>query len=364
MLIVDKFAPDVVDLTRQLCDIPSVSGNERVLADAIETQLRTVAHLQVTRHQDAVIARTELGRERRVIIAGHLDTVPIVANVPSELRTLTDGTAVLWGRGSVDMKAGVAVQLALALEISEPTVDLTFIFYDHEEVDASLNGLGRISRELPELLAADFAILAEPTGGHIEGGCNGTLRLEVRTTGRKAHSARSWLGENAIHAAAPILQRLADYQAQSIEVDGLTYREGLNAVGISGGIATNVIPDECVVTINYRFAPSRSVAEAKAHVQEIFAPWQVRIVDEAAGARPGLTDPAVAQFCGIGQNQNPDLQVRAKLGWTDVARFAELGIPALNFGPGDPGLAHADDEHCPTQQITDVHSVLHRWLTT
>ena len=345
-----------VELTRRLVDIESVSGNERPIADAVEAVLRALPHLEVLRDGDAVVARTSLGRERRAVIAGHLDTVPVNGNLPSRLESGADGD-LLWGRGTVDMKGGCAVMLALAASIPEPLVDVTWVFYDHEEVDSSLNGLGRLARNHPELLAADFAILGEPTGGEVEGGCNGTLRADIRTRGKRAHSARSWMGENAIHALAPVLATLAAYQPESIEVDGLVYREGLNAVGITGGVAGNVIPDDAVVSVNYRFAPSRTADQAEAVVRGLFPDFEVEIKDLAEGARPGLDDPLAQAFvAAVGGEAKP------KYGWTDVARFAALGIPAVNYGPGDPSLAHADDERVPVEQIERCERGLRAWL--
>ena len=348
---------DVVSLTEAICNIESVSGNEQALADAIEAALLTNTHLEVIRHQDAIVARTNLGRAQRVVIAGHIDTVPVAGNLPIERRVI-DGKDTLWGRGTVDMKAGVAVQLKLAAELSSPNVDVTWIFYDHEEVDASLNGLGRISRELPDLIAADFAVLCEPTAALVEGGCNGTMRAEVITRGVKAHSARAWMGKNAIHAAAEVLEALNAYETQEVEVDGLVYRESLNAVLINGGIATNVIPDECVITINYRFAPSKSGADAEAHLREVFAGHELNVVDVAEGARPGLDRPAAQAFLAAS-----GVEARPKYGWTDVARFSALGVPAVNYGPGDPNKAHADDENCPVEQIYACEEGLRAWLT-
>ncbi|BDZ49829.1 hypothetical protein GCM10025867_20700 [Frondihabitans sucicola] len=269
-----------IDLTRQLCDIESVSGDEQRIADEIWRVLGGAAHLDVFRDGDALVARTNLGRAKRVVIAGHIDTVPINDNVPTRFETI-DGTDYLWGRGTVDMKAGCAVALKLAVELDEPAVDVTWVWYDHEEVSDALNGLGRLARQQPELLAGDFAILMEPSNSSVEGGCNGNLRAEIRTYGLRSHSARSWIGDNAIHKAAPILDLLAAYEARQVEVDGLVYREGLNAVGITGGVAGNVIPDECMVHVNYRFAPSRSTDEAVAHIRELFGEFDVTIVDLA-----------------------------------------------------------------------------------
>jgi len=351
---------DVVDLTAALCDVPSVSGEEARIADLLEAALRRLPHLEVERDGDAVLARTRLGRPHRVVVAGHLDTVPVAANLPS-WREGEGEDELLWGRGTVDMKGGVAVMASLAAELVAPRYDVTWVFYDHEEVDSALNGLGRIARHRPEWLAGDFAILGEPSNGSVEGGCNGTLRVEVRTHGVAAHSARAWMGKNAIHAAAPILTRLASYEPASLVVDGLTYRESLNAVRISGGVANNVIPDACVVTVNYRFAPSRSVEQAEAHVRELFTGFEVELTDAAGGARPGLDHPAAAEFVSAVLRRT-GREPRAKEGWTDVARFAELGIPAVNFGPGDPSLAHRDDERCPTSQIRECRVALRSWL--
>ncbi len=343
---------DLIALFRQVVDIESVSGNETELADAVELALRHQPHLRVERDGDTVIARTELGRAERVVIAGHLDTVPVAGNLPSTL--IGD---VVHGRGTVDMKGGVAVALAAAATLSEPTRDVSWIFYDHEEVEASLNSLTRIAAKRPEWLAGDFAVLMEPTSARIEGGCQGTLRFTVTTSGLAAHSARSWLGHNAIHDAAEPLARLAGYRARVVEVDGLSYHEGLNAVGISGGIAGNVIPDACRITVNYRFAPDRDVAAAQAHCREVFAGYELDFVDAAAGARPGLDLPLAADFvAAVGGTPT------GKLGWTDVARFSALGIPAVNFGPGDPGKAHADDESCPVADLHSCYQALLRWL--
>jgi succinyl-diaminopimelate desuccinylase len=260
------------------------------------------------------------------------------------------------------MKSGLAVMLRVAHLVGtgalRPRVDLTWVFYDCEEVEAVRNGLGRIAGTNADRLAGDLAILLEPTDGVVEGGCQGTLRVIVRTTGQRAHSARAWLGSNAIHAAAGVLGRLAAYEARSVDVDGLTYREGLNAVAIVGGVAGNVIPDECRITVNYRFAPDRSEEQALAHVREVFAGYPVELADSAPGARPGLDLPVAAAFvAAVGG------AARAKLGWTDVARFGELGIPAVNFGPGDPNLAHKPEEHVSAQQVLDAETALVRFLS-
>jgi succinyl-diaminopimelate desuccinylase len=340
------------DLTAQLVDIESVSGAEKPLADAIEAVLGSCRHLTVTRDGNAIVARTEFGRAQRVALAGHIDTVPVAGNLPSRV----DG-GLLHGCGTSDMKSGVAIQLKLAAEVIAPIVDVTYVFYDCEEVESERNGLLRLSRNDPASLAADFAILLEPTAGVVEGGCQGTLRAQVRAAGERAHSARAWLGRNAIHEAGAILDVLREYQERRPVVDGLTFREGLNAVGIRGGVAGNVIPDECVVTVNYRFAPDRSAEQAAEHVREIFGRWEVAVTDAAGGARPGLDSPAAVAFCAaVGGTP------RAKLGWTDVARFDSLGIPAVNFGPGDPAVAHSRGEHVELSAIARCEASMRAWL--
>ncbi|WP_167141963.1 succinyl-diaminopimelate desuccinylase [Canibacter zhoujuaniae] len=351
---------DPVLLTQEICDIESVSGNEKTLADNIQALLETAAHLKVVRDGDTIVARTELGRDQRIIIAGHIDTVPLNNNLPTRFETDATGRKMLWGRGTVDMKAGVGVQLVLALELTEPAFDITWVWYDHEEVSSDLNGLGRTLRNNPELFTGDLAILGEPTNGTIEGGCNGTLRAEVIFTGKRAHSARAWRGVNAIHKAAAALTKLEAFEAAAVEVDGLVYREGLSAVRINGGVAGNVIPDLVTVEVNYRFAPNKSAEDAAAFVTDFFADTaadEVKIVDLASGARPGL-DAALAQALVAAVGEEP----QAKVGWTDVARFSDMGIPAINFGPGDPLLAHADAEAVPVQQITDCYDSLRKFL--
>ena len=343
---------DVVTLTEQLVDIESVSRNEQVIADAVQAALAAYDHLAVSRHGNTVVARTDLGRPERVVIAGHLDTVPVNDNLPAR----REG-GLLHGLGSCDMKGGDAVILRLAATVTEPTRDVTYLLYDAEEIEAEHNGLRLLSLNHPELLTADFAILMEPSNGGVEAGCQGTLRVDVRTTGERAHSARSWRGVNAIHKAGEVLRRLEEYDARRPVIDGLEYHEGLNAVAIRGGVAGNVLPDECVVEVNYRFAPDRTEAEAEAFVRELFAGFDVTLTDSAPGALPGLDRPAAKAFVeAVGGEVNP------KFGWTDVARFSGLGIPAVNYGPGDPLLAHKQEEHVPMEQIERCETRLRAWL--
>lgn len=344
---------NVVTLTQDLMNISSESFHESEIADAIERSLRDQAgHLELMRNGNTIVAKTNLGRPERVVFAGHIDTVPANSNFGARL----DGDE-LWGLGATDMKSGLAVALHLAATVQEPNRDITFIFYDAEEVASIHNGLGILAGAHPEAVAGDFAILMEPTDGVIEGGCQGTLRFEVIARGVRAHSARAWVGKNAIHALKPALDVLHAYEPRTPVIDGLQFHEGLNAVGITGGVAGNVVPDEARLTINYRFAPDRSEEQAAEHVKELFADFEIEITDSAAGALPGLSQPSAAQFVAAAGGE-----VRAKYGWTDVARFSALGVPAVNFGPGDPALAHHEHERVSTKQIEAVLETMQRWL--
>ncbi|GAA5128256.1 succinyl-diaminopimelate desuccinylase [Haloechinothrix salitolerans] len=349
---------DPVDLTAAIVDIRSESGEEKPLADAVEHALRTQApHLEVVRDGNAVLARTSLGRSSRVVFAGHLDTVPMNDNLPLR-RTGSGTTEVLHGLGAVDMKGGDAVFLSLAATVTEPRHDVTFVFYDCEEVEASRNGLGRIERNLPDWLRGDLAVVGEPSNAVIEAGCQGTLRVELRCDGKRAHTARAWMGVNAIHALGEPLRRLAEYQPRVVDIDGLTYREGLQAVRVGGGVAGNVVPDEATLAVNYRFAPDRSPDEALVHVREVFGGYELSVADLSGGALPGLSEPATAELVRASGGDPV-----AKLGWTDVARFAALGMPAVNFGPGDPTLAHTKEEHVAAAEIGRVAEVLRAFLS-
>lgn len=343
---------DPVVLTRALVDVESVSRDEKVIADCVEDVLRKAGHLSVRRVGNTVMARTKLGRDQRVILAGHLDTVPVNGNLPS---TVVDD--LIFGCGTADMKGGVALALHLAVTLPDPSYDVTYLFYESEEIESEFNGLNLVAKEHPKWLRADFAVLLEPTYGTVEAGCQGTMLAKVRTRGRRAHTARSWRGVNAIHAAGEVLRRLETYHPRTVTIDGCTYREGLSAVDISGGVAGNVVPDECVVEVNLRFAPDRSEKQALEHLHEVFEGFEVEVVDSAPGALPGLDAAPAREFlAAVG------IEPAGKLGWTDVSRFAALGIPALNYGPGDPSLAHAPDEHVEIGKIRDGVATLYRWL--
>ncbi|MFZ2625761.1 MAG: succinyl-diaminopimelate desuccinylase [Propionibacterium sp.] len=347
-------------LFRQVVDIESVSRHEKELADEVGRALGEMPWLHVDRLGNSLVARTATGRDTRVIVAGHLDTVPVKDNLPARMDR-HDGEQVLVGRGAADMKGGVAVMLHLAGQLDRPRHDITWVFYECEEIEAEANGITRIAAEHPDWLTGDFAVLMEPTSAKVEGGCQGSIRFRLTSHGKAAHSARSWLGHNAIHDMTAALDVVAAFEPREVEVDGLLYREGLNATTIRAGIAGNVVPDHCELTVNYRFAPDLDADDALGAMRTLFdlPGIDFELQDLSPGARPGLDRPAAKEFCAaVGGTPGP------KYGWTDVARFGSLGVPAVNFGPGDAGTAHADDERCRLVELDVCAQALTDWLTT
>ena len=348
---------DLFALAAALVDIPSVSFEEEPLVDILEAELHACSHLSVERIGDNLVARTELGRPRRLVLGGHTDTVPPNGNGFARI----DGDT-LWGVGSTDMKGGLAAMIELARTVSEPAVDVTYVFYAREEVAVTHNGLRQIEAERPDLLAGDVALLGEPTLGAVEAGCQGTLRVKVTLVGERAHTARPWMGRNAIHRLGALLALVEGYHERHPVVEGCEYREALQVVDVSGGVAGNVVPDEATVVVNHRFAPDRTSDEAVAHVRSVLAPVledddTFEVVDCSPPARPGIGDPLIGALI-----ERNGLEVRAKLGWTDVAFFAERGVPASNFGPGDPTIAHTAGERLERHWLIDTHAALHDLL--
>jgi succinyl-diaminopimelate desuccinylase len=349
---------DLLALTADLVDIPSLSYEEAALADHLEAQLTDVPWLAVDRVGDNLVARTQLGRDQRLVLAGHTDTVPPNDNVGARVEGDT-----LWGLGAADMKGGLAVMLELARTVDAPCVDVTYVFYAREEVASQHSGLLELFEQRPDLLVGDAALLGEPTSAGLEAGCQGTMRLRITMGGARAHTARGWMGRNAIHRLGRVLATLEAYEARRPVIQGCEYREGLQAVFVEGGVAGNVVPDHAEAIVNHRYAPDRSAAEAEAHVREVLAPDlaegdAIEVVEVAGAAPPALDHPLIATLV-----ERQGLEVRAKLGWTDVARFAEHGVPAANFGPGDPHLAHTADERVERDEIERVHAGLHDLLT-
>ena len=349
---------DLFLLTAALVNVASVSHNERELVDLLESDLRRQAHLSVDRIGDNLVARTQLGRNRRLVLGGHTDTVPPNGNA----RTRIEGDR-MYGVGTTDMKGGIATMLELARTVTEPVVDVTYVFYAREEVAIEHSGLREIDAACPELLQGDVALLGEPTLGAVEAGCQGTMRLEVTLGGARAHTARPWMGRNAIHRLGEILDVVSNFEGRRPVVEGCEYRESLQAVFVEGGVAGNVVPDRAMLRVNYRFAPDRDPETAEAFVRELMSPVlsdsdNIEVVDCSPAARPGLEDPLLQAL--IDRN---GLEVRAKLGWTDVAFFAQRGVPASNFGPGDATLAHTAGEYLERAWLLDTHAALVDLLT-
>ncbi|MBW3668000.1 MAG: succinyl-diaminopimelate desuccinylase [Actinobacteria bacterium] len=351
---------DLLARCAELVDVPSVSHQETALADLVEGTLRAVASLDVERVGDNVVARTALGRPQRLLLAGHLDTVPPNGNEGARI----EGD-VLWGLGSADMKGGLAVMLALAEAVGEPAVDVTYVFYVGEEVAQVHNGLLQLGGARPDLLVADAAVLGEPTEAVIEAGCQGTMRVEVTLAGERAHTARPWVGRNAVHRLAPLLARVAAYDERRPVLDGCEYREALQAVRVDGGVAGNVVPDRATVVLNHRFAPDRTLDEAVAHVHAVLGDAvdldggdTLEVVDASLPAPPALDHPLLRSLL-----RRTGAPPRAKLGWTDVAFFAARGVPAANFGPGDPTIAHTATEHVDRAELEAAYDALTGLLT-
>lgn len=335
----------LVARARTLIDIPSVSGNETEVLAAVRESLPP--DLDLLDDRDAVLfAVTRSGGGRPfVVLAGHVDTVPIADNVPS---TMQDG-AIL-GRGAADMKGAVAVMLELAHLRSgiDADVDVGFLFFGREELPFGHSALLPLFERCPAARTPDLAIVMEPTDNAIEIGCLGNLNATVAVRGRAAHSARPWLGDNAIHRAIGALAPLADLPAREVTIDGFTYREVVSITTIEGGAAANVVPDRVEARVNYRYAPGHTPEDAEARLRELLAVPEVELrIDGNAPPGPvGAANPLVAALREAG-----DLPVRAKQAWTPVAEFATVGVDAVNFGPGDPRYAHRDDERVEVRSL-------------
>ena len=339
-----------------LVALDSVSHREAALAALIESRLRTNPALDVERVGDNVVARTTGYHATRLLVAGHLDTVPGDAStaciVGDQLR----------GVGACDMKGSLAVMVELATEQTARSVELTWVFYAREEIGRGESGLLEIRELRPDLLEANVAVLAEPTGGSVEAGCQGTLRFGVTLQGTRAHTARPFTGRNAVHRLGTLLERVASYAPRTALVDGVTFVEQLQAVSVEGGVAPNVVPDVARCTLNHRVAPDRSLDEAVDWLTGYLGPVleegdAVEVLDWAPSAPPSMINERLRQLVAL--TERP---VRGKVGWTDVATFAEMGIAAKNFGAGDPLLAHRSDEFVTESELDEFARVLVAWL--
>jgi succinyl-diaminopimelate desuccinylase len=349
VLQIDK---NLAELTVDLINIPSLSLAEKDLADQIQAVLTPLDGLEVTRIENTLIAKTNFNFSSRVILAGHLDTVPANQN---EKAVISKDS--IFGLGAVDMKSGIAVMLKLVQDVQEFKKDVTFLFYEAEEIESKYNGLEKVAQKKSDFLSGDFAILLEPTDAILEMGCQGSIRFKISIKGSRAHSARWWKGENAIHKAQAVLEIVNKYQPRTPTIEQLTFREGLQVVAINGGIAGNVVPDLVEISLNHRFAPDRNEDQAIEHLKVLFKDFEIEILDVASAAPVSLDNKLVADFV-----KEIDLPLAPKFGWTDVARFSKLNIPAINFGPGDPHLAHHPQEAVEIAQLDIVFQRLSTWL--
>ena len=349
---------DLFKLTHELVCIPSESFQEKEIVDFVAQKLSEAPWLDVTRIGDNIVAKTGDTKGMRLLLGGHTDTVPAQGN--DQIRLSEDS---IWGIGSADMKGGIAIMLSLALNVPDSAVDMTYVFYAREEVAHKHNGLLEIEANQPELLIADLAILGEPTSGNIEAGCQGTMRFTLELKGERAHTARPWMGRNAIHRLSGVLTAIEDYESRNPVIEGCQYREALQVVKVEGGIAGNVVPDSTTLTINHRVAPDRSLDIAEREIRDLLEPFmepadELKVVDAAPPAKPGLSNPILASMI-----ESHQLNVQAKLGWTDVAFFDQKGIPAANFGPGDATLAHTSNEQVERSSIDQCYLALKQIIT-
>ena len=349
---------DLFKLTHELVCIPSESFQEKEIVDFVAQKLSEAPWLDVTRIGDNIVAKTGDTKGMRLLLGGHTDTVPAQGN--DQIRLSEDS---IWGIGSADMKGGIAIMLSLALNVPDSAVDMTYVFYAREEVAHKHNGLLEIEANQPELLIADLAILGEPTSGNIEAGCQGTMRFTLELKGERAHTARPWMGRNAIHRLSGVLTAIEDYESRNPVIEGCQYREALQVVKVEGGIAGNVVPDSTTLTINHRVAPDRSLDIAEREIRDLLGPFmepadELKVVDAAPPAKPGLSNPILASMI-----ESHELDVQAKLGWTDVAFFDQKGIPAANFGPGDATLAHTSNEQVERSSIDQCYLALKQIIT-
>lgn len=338
----------------ELLRIPSVTGDERALADALARRYR---HEEVRRLGDSLIVGVEDPDRPNVLLVAHLDTVPpATSDGPPGLR---DGRVV--GRGASDMKAGLAVAMDV---FEDPALragphNTLLVAYAREEGPNADNELGPLLAAAAELRDADLAIVLEPTDLEVQLGCMGALHAEVAFAGRAAHSARPWQGENALTAAAPFLAELHGLAPRDVTVDGLGYREVVVATQAWTGSARNVVPDRFTVNVNYRFAPDKGLEAAEARVRELVADRAaVTVVDRAPAGRPFRDAPLVSRFLSaVGATMGP------KQAWTDVARFSEVGVPALNYGPGSTAQAHQAGEYVLVEDLLAARAGLARFLS-
>ncbi len=346
-----------LDDTLALVLMESVSGHEDAIAEYVATRLRANPRLEVERIGDNVVARTTGLHKTRLVVAGHLDTVPGDAGTAR-----VEGDAVV-GLGACDMKGSLSVMLELATRDVAHSNEVTWVFYAREEIARAQSGLRELLELRPDLLAGDVALLAEPTGGTVEAGCQGSLRVSVTVRGSRAHTARPYMGRNAIHRLGAVLARIAAYTPRTTVVDGVTFTEQLQVVSVDGGVSGNVVPDVAHCVVNHRFAPDRTVGDAvdwlRGYLETTLDETDVVDLDDwAPAAAPAMDNEHLRSLVGLSGRT-----VRAKVGWTDVATFQEMGIPATNFGAGNPLLAHHPNERVTADELAEFSRVLGAWIS-
>jgi succinyl-diaminopimelate desuccinylase len=343
----------LAEVTLALVDIPSVSRAEAKAMAFVHDSLSLVP---LWDDEDIIFATTggDGGREL-VVLAGHLDTVPAQGNVPGR----RDDAAIV-GLGASDMKGGIAVMLELAAWAAEASaaLELGFLFFTREELAAEESPLPGFLRGCERVREAALVIVLEPTDNEVHVGCLGNLSAQLTFRGSSAHSARPWLGDNAIHKAAAALAPLAQLEPVDVAVDGLVFREVVSAVAIEGGIADNVVPDRCVARLNYRYAPGRTREAAEASVRELAGEAELEILGNSPPAPVIVDRPLVRRLRDAG-----NFEIRPKQAWTPVAQFAEAGLDAVNLGPGATRYAHTADERVEIDELVRTYEALRRFAS-
>jgi succinyl-diaminopimelate desuccinylase len=344
----------LAELALELVNIASVSRHEQEVTSWIAGRVGRLRAVRIVYRQSDAIIFGPPGRPD-VILAGHSDTVPAQDNLPGRLEN-----GQVHGLGSSDMKGSLAVMLCLAEELDRLPVNLNplFVIFGREELPLSESVLSGLFDACPSMLEASLAVVMEPTDNVLQAGCLGNIKASLVFRGVAAHSARPWLGVNAIHEAIRGLRPLVNAEPEDVVLDGLTFREVVGVTEISGGIANNVIPDTVVCGLNFRYAGHRTPAEAETRLRELVgSAGELKVLSNAPSAPVATDNPLLRRLQTAG-----DLRIEPKQAWTPVAEFAGRGIAAINFGPGTPELAHRRDERISVNAMLDSLSILRRFL--
>jgi succinyl-diaminopimelate desuccinylase len=351
-------AERLADDALALVDIASESRDEAAILAHIRSRLAAIPDLTLAEDRDAVLAALPVRRSDvpLVLLAGHVDTVPLAGAAHPGRRE----AGAIVGRGAADMKGALAVMLALAEDgVTGSAADVGYLFFGREEIPITGSALLPALERTPVLRGAALAIVLEPTANELEVGCNGNLSARVTVRGRAAHSARPWLGDNAIHKAIEALGPLADLPIRDVDVDGLVFREVVSVTTIEGGVAGNVVPDHVEARVNFRYAPTVRPEQAEARLRELLGHDRIEL-EIIGNGPPGpvcLDNPLVSALRRAGR-----LAVRPKQAWTPVAEFGMVGVDAVNLGPGDPRYAHTDDERVAVDALVGTYDIVSAFL--